>query len=464
MGLMGRPSVKESLDRVFAARSVAVLGASQTKGKLGHSVLALLKKNGFTGSIIPVNPRGGEILGLPCVASLADLDAPPDLALLVVPAEQAIEALRQCAANKVRTVVGITSGFAESGEAGKSNEQALRDILRDAPFRLIGPNCEGVVVPASKLQMTFSPMFNDMSVGPIALISQSGALSGMIANRLTNRSVGFHSVVTTGNETDVTAADLLDHYTDTDGVKVVLAYLEQVRDAARFIVAARRLRANGKRLVVLKGGRSAAGSKAAASHTGALAGDDRVVSGVFRDLGIIRARDSAAAVDATAALAMGKPLRGPAIAVISIAGGFGVEMTDLAEMNGFEVPALSDAAQARLRALLPFYAATRNPVDLTGMAVANPSILSKALEIVAAEQHIDGIVVVVTFSHDPVFAEAIIGAHEASPRPILVVWTGGLDQISDAATLMRQARLPTFDAPARALTGLQALRDARVAS
>ncbi len=461
---MNRPSVKQSLERVFAPRSIAVLGASQTKGKLGHSVLALLQKNGFAGQVIPVNPRGGEILGLPCVRSLSDLDAPPDLALLVVPAEHALEALRQCAANKVGTVVGITSGFAKSGEAGRSNEQALREILRDAPFRLIGPNCEGVVVPAHKLQMTFSPMFNDMSVGPVALVSQSGALSGMMANRLTRRGVGFHSVVTTGNETDVTATDLLDHYADTPDVKVVLAYLEQVRDARGFVDAARRFRANGKKLVVLKGGRSAAGGEAAASHTGALAGDDRVISGVFRDLGIIRARNSAAAVDATAALAIGKPLRGRAIAVVSIAGGFGVEMTDLAETNGFDVPPLSNAAQTRLRALLPFYAATRNPVDLTGMAVANPTIMSEALEIVAAEQHINAIVVIVTFSHDPAFAEAIIRANKASSRPILVVWTGGSDQNPGAAALMQEARLPTFDAPARVLTGLQALQDAKVAS
>jgi acetate---CoA ligase (ADP-forming) len=461
---MTRPSVHKSFERIFAPRSIAVLGASQTKGKLGHSVLELLQKNGFSGQTIPVNPRGGEILGLPCVRSLAELENPPDLALLVVPAEQAIEALRQCAANKVEVVVGITSGFAESGEAGRNNEQALRDILREAPFRLIGPNCEGVVVPAHKLQMTFSPMFNDMSAGPVALVSQSGALSGMMANRLTRRGVGFHSVVTTGNETDITATDLFEYYADTAEVKVVLAYLEQVRDPRRFIAAARRLRASGKQVVVLKGGRSAAGSEAAASHTGALAGDDRVISGVFRDLGIVRARDSAAAVDATAALATGKPMQGHAIAVVSIAGGFAVEMTDLAETNGFKVPPLSEAAQARLRARLPFYAATRNPIDLTGMALSDPTIMSETLEIIAAEQHIDATVVVVTFSHNPAFAEAIVRANETSSAPILVVWTGGSDQNPGATALLQKARLPTFDSPARALTGLQALRNDRMAS
>lgn len=456
---MGRPSAQSALERVFAPRSIAVLGASQTPGKLGHSVLSLLVKNGFPGRIIPVNPRGGAILDLPCVRSIAEIVEPVDLALLVVPAEQSLEALRQCAAARVEAVVGITSGFAESGEAGSANERALRDLLEDAPFRLVGPNCEGVAVPKNRLQMTFSPMFNDMSEGPVALISQSGALSGMIANRLTRRGIGFHSVVTTGNESDITAADLLERFADDPDIGVVLAYLEQIREAPRFVAAARKLAAGGKRMVVLKGGRSSAGGEAAASHTGALAGDDRVTTGVFRELGIVRVRDSTAAIDATAALSMGKRLAGGNIAIVSIAGGFGVEMTDLAETSGFCVPALRAEAQARLRKLLPFYGATRNPVDLTGSALTAKGVMNGALEVVLDEDGIDGAVVIVTFSHDPAFAEAIIEANGRTEKPIVVCWTGGSDQNPGATALLAKAGIPTFDAPARALTALLALRN-----
>jgi acyl-CoA synthetase (NDP forming) len=461
---MTRPTISRTLDRVFAPKTVAVLGASSTRGKLGHSVLALLDQNGFEGRIVPVNPKGGEILGRPCVSSVRDIEGEVDVALLVVPAEHSLEGLRDCAAAGVGAVVAITSGFAESGEAGRANELALRDILRDAPFRMIGPNCEGVVCPRHKLQMTFSPMFNDMRDGPVVLISQSGALSGMIANRLSRRGIGFRAVVTTGNETDVTATDLLEWCAEDPDVKVVLAYLEQVRDPERFVAAARRLRQQGRSLVVLKGGRSQAGGEAAASHTGALAGDDRVTAGVFRELGIVRARDSAAAIDATAALFMGKPLHGSRVAVVSIAGGFGVEMTDLAETSGFVVPELSEGTQSELRRLLPFYGATRNPVDLTGTAVAKSSIMHEALQVVLREPGIDALVVVVTFSQDPAFAEAIIAANRASTKPVIVVWTGGADQNPGATALLLEAGIPTFDAPARALTGLLALRNTGLVS
>jgi acyl-CoA synthetase (NDP forming) len=457
---MSKPTVEETLDRVFAPRSIAVLGASHTKGKLGHSVIALLKQNGYEGRIIPVNPKGGTIVGLDCARSMSDIDYTVDVALLVVPAESSLEAMRECAAAKVGSVVAITSGFAESGdEAGQSNEAALRDFLKIAPYRMIGPNCEGVVSTQSKLQMTFSPMFNDMKPGGLALISQSGALSGMMANRLTRRGIGFRAVVTTGNEVDITATDLLDWFANDAEVKVILAYLEQVRDPRRFVEVARRLRSIGKSLVILKGGRSQAGGEAAASHTGALAGDDKVVTGVFRELGIVRVRDSAAAVDAVSALSMGKRLSGPRIAVVSIAGGFGVEMTDLAQTSGFDVPPLSDTAQTRLRSLLPFYGATRNPVDLTGTAVTKSSIMRDAIDVVLSEDNIDALVVIVTFSHDPAFAEAIIHAHRSSDKPVLVCWTGGTDQNPGATALLRDEGIPTFDAPARVLTALQALRN-----
>lgn len=461
---MARPSVRSALDRVFAPRSIAVLGASQTPGKLGHSVLSLLLTNGFGGRIVPVNPRGGAILDLPCARAVGEIEGPVDLALVVVPAEQSLDAFRQCAAAGAGAVVAITSGFAESGAAGQANEFALQELLREAPFRLVGPNCEGVVVPKHRLQMTFSPMFNGMREGPVALISQSGALSGMMANRLTRRGIGFSAVVTTGNESDVTATDLLERFADEPEVGVVLAYLEQIREAPRFVAAARKLAAGGKRLVVLKGGRSCAGGEAAASHTGALAGDDRVASGIFRELGVVRVRDSSAAIDATAALSTGKRLAGRNIAIVSIAGGFGVEMTDLAETSGLTVPALLADAQARLRNLLPFFGATRNPVDLTGVALTQKGVMNGALDVVVNEQGIDGVVVIVTFSHDPAFAEAIIEANAQTPKPIVVCWTGGSDQNPGATALLAEARIPTFDAPARALTALLALRNTGLVS
>lgn len=460
---MAKPSISDTLTRVFAPRSIAVVGASHNPKKLGHAVLQMLRQNGYEGRIVPVNPQGGTILDLPCARSIEEIGEPVDLGLLVVPAEHCLDALRSCASAGIGAVVGITSGFAESGEAGAANERALRSLLRDAPFRLLGPNCEGVVVPRNKLQMTFSPMFNGMRDGPVALISQSGAMSGMMANRLTRRGIGLHAVVSTGNESDITATDLLESFAEAPDVRVILMYLEQVREGRRFAEIARRLAA-GKRLLVLKGGRSRAGGEAAVSHTGALAGDDRVAEGVFRGLGVTRVRDSAAAVDATAALSLGKRLAGHRVAVVSIAGGFGVEMADLAETSGFAVPALSETAQRKLRARLPFYGATRNPIDLTGTVLSKPELMRDVLDIVLAEPDIDAVVVIVTFANDPAFADAIADAHRGSDKPILVCWTGGTDQNPGAAARLRDAELPTFDAPARALTGLLALHNEGIVS
>lgn len=293
-----RLSVAEALDGLFDPRTIAVVGASRTKGKLGQAVLALLKSNGYSGKIIPVNPSGGEIEGLPAVRSLEEIEDPIDVVILATPVSVALDALEVCTRLDVKVVVGVTSGFSEAGEDGHENEARLRRIMQDAPFRLVGPNCEGVVRPASDLQLTFSPMFNGLRPGPVAMISQSGALAGLMALRLGDRGVGINTIVSSGNETDLTAADLLDYLGNDPQTRVVLCYVEELRDGRRFAEAAQRLIKAGKHVVAVKGGRSRAGSRAVQSHTGAMAGDDRVISAVFRETGVIRARESVAAVDA----------------------------------------------------------------------------------------------------------------------------------------------------------------------
>lgn len=251
-----RPTVAKALDRLFNPRTIAVVGASRTKGKLGQAVLTLLKSNGYHGKIIPVNPTGGNIEGLPVVRSLAEIDGPIDVAVLAAPVGAALDALEICTRLDVKVAVGVTSGFSEAGDDGHANEERLRRILHDARFRLLGPNCEGVVRPASDLQLTFSPMFNDLRSGPVAIISQSGALAGLMALRLSERGVGINAIVSSGNETDLTAADLLDYLGSDPQTRVVLCYVEELREGRRFAKVAQRLTEAGKHVVVVKGGRS----------------------------------------------------------------------------------------------------------------------------------------------------------------------------------------------------------------
>lgn len=452
----GRPSRAEALDVLFNPRSIAVVGASRTKGKLGQAVLALLKKNGYGGKIIPVNPSGGEIEGLQAVRSLDEIEGAVDVVVLATPVGIALDALEACKALDVKMVVGVTSGFSEAGDDGHENEARLRRIMHDAPFYLIGPNCEGVVKPSADLQLTFSPMFDGLRPGPVAMISQSGALAGLMALRLGERGVGINAIVSSGNETDLTAADLLDYLGNDPETRVVLCYVEELREGRRFVEAARRLTDAGKHVVAVKGGRSRAGSRAVQSHTGAMAGDDRVISAIFRETGVLRARESVAAVDAVTALAAGRKPAGKRVGIISVTGGLGVEMTDLAESAGFEVPVLAETTQTALSQYVPFYGSVTNPVDLTGVVLANPTYVGRCLEAVAADPGVDIAIAIVTFVPDQLFIEALAEAYEKTDKPVLIIWTGSArSDASDEA--FRERAVPVYDSPARAASGLAAL-------
>lgn len=451
-----RPSVADALDRLFAPRTIAVVGASRTKGKLGQAVLALLRSNGYQGRIIPVNPSGGEIEGLAAVRTLQDIDGPIDVVVLATPVNIALDALEICTRLDVKVVVGVTSGFSEAGTDGHENEARLRRIMEDARFRLIGPNCEGVVRPEANLQLTFSPMFNDLRPGPVAMISQSGALAGLMALRLGERGVGINTIVSSGNETDLTAADLLDYLGGDPQTRVVLCYVEELRAGRRFAEVARRLSQAGKHVVVVKGGRSRAGSRAVRSHTGAMAGDDRVISAVFRETGIIRARESVAAVDAVTALAAGRRPGGNRVGIISVTGGLGVEMTDLAESAGFEVPVLAETTQTALSRYVPFYGSVKNPVDLTGVVLANPTYVGRCLAAVVADPGVDIAIAIITFVPDQQFIAALAQAYDGTDKPVLIVWTGALRSNASGESL-RDRAVPVYDSPARAASGLAAL-------
>lgn len=451
-----RPTARAAIDTAFAPRSVAIFGASEDPKKLGHVAVKFLKESGYDGRIIPVNPKGGEILGLPVAGGLAEIRDPIDLAISFVPAEHMLSVLHACEDKGVKVVVGVTSGFAESGEAGAQYEHALRDFLARTRMRIIGPNCEGIVVPRSKLLLSFSPMFLGLRDGNVALVSQSGAICGMMANRLAKNGVGIRAVVTTGNETDITAADVLEWLADDESTDVVLMYLEQIRDAERFVAAARRMQGR-KRIVINKVGRSSVGQRAAQSHTGALAGDDRVVTGVFAELGIVRANDTMAAVDAAAALSLRKRLKGRRIGVISFAGGMGAEAAELAEIAGYEVPPFGPALRAEIGKHLPFYGSSRNPIDLTGSILQRPGDMRRILELVLADKSVDGAVAVLTFARNMEFAHLLVETAAKFEKPLITCWTGGADITPEALSYFREKGFPIFDAPVRAVAALDAV-------
>lgn len=453
-----RPDIQSALKQAFDARSVAIVGASRTPGKLGNLVLTYLQGAGYAGRIFPVNPSGGMIEDLKVYSDIKSLPQPVDLALVAVPVEQTLETLRDAHQASVGLIVCLASGFGEAAGEGPRYDAELRAILRDAPYRIIGPNCQGIVVPKNRLMLNFSATLSKVQAGPVSVISQSGALSGMIGDRLKQRGIGINYLVSSGNEVDITAADLIEAMSADPATHIILAYLEQIRDAPRFVSVARALKGN-KSLVICKAGRTATGTLAVQSHTGAMAGDDRVVDGVLRELGVVRVRDAAAAIDAVAALSLGKKLRGNRIGIISAAGGFAVETTDLVEGAGFAVPEFSANVQRKIAKVLPFYGATRNPVDLTATVMGRPEFLRDTLNAALSDDGIDALIVVVTFSNEIGFANAVVEAAESTDKPILVCWTAGEEYTPEVIAHLRAKQLPIFDSPARALTGLLALRN-----
>ncbi len=452
-----RASAADALRRALAARSIAIVGVSQDPAKIGSMVLRYLCEAGFKGRIFPIHPTATEAAGRKAYASLRDIPEPVDVALIAVPAQQALKALREAREATIGTVVCLASGFAEAGERGAVFERELQAAIAGAPYRLVGPNCQGIVVPRTGLMLNFSQMLVGAGQGPIGIVSQSGAMSGLVANRLGQRGVGTSVIVSSGNEADVSAADVIEVMADDADTKVVFAYIEQIRAAERFVAAATLLKGR-KPFVVCKAGRTEAGRRAVRCHTGAIAGDEQETARLLKAAGAIRVRDSAAAVDALTALAMARRLAGNRVGVISAAGGFAVEMTDLLEGAGFSVPEFSAATQARIAQVLPFYGSARNPVDLTATVMGRPHFLKEALDAAVEEDGIDALVVVVTFSREIGFAQAVLDAAAATDKPVLLCWTGTAEQTPESLALLKSKGMPIFESPARLLTGIAALR------
>lgn len=445
------------LGALLSPRVVAVLGVSEDRAKLGTTILSNVISNGFGGAVYGIGRDSFELPGARIVRRIDDVPEPIDVLLLAVPAAALAASIAQIPPGKVRVAVAIASGFSETGEQGTALEAEVLQACRRSGVALIGPNCQGAVVPNARLQMTFSPMYNRMVAGPVAVISQSGAMGGFMVNRLMQRGVGVSCFISSGNEIDLQAADYIAAFGAQADTRVLLCYLEQIRDGHRFAAAVRSL-PPGKRVVAVKCGRTNAGAAAVRSHTGAIAVDDRIIDGVFEQLGVLRAPDSASAVDAAAALAAGKMLRGLRIGILSIAGGLAVELADLLEMKGFEVPPFSEATIARLRGIVPAFGATRNPIDLTGAVLTDDTLFGNALDIMAADPGLDGYAIISTFVRDPRIAESIIALHRRSDKPVVVCWTGGADQTPESLQMLAGAGVPVYDNTARAAWAMHALR------
>ncbi|HXA96213.1 MAG TPA: CoA-binding protein, partial [Candidatus Dormibacteraeota bacterium] len=381
------------LSAVFRPRAIAVVGASDDPVKIGGRPLAFLLRHGYAGRVFPVNPSRATVQGLPAFPSIAAIPEAVDLAVVVVPAERVLAALEEAAAKGIRAAIVFSSGFAEVGETGRAQQARLRALAERTGLRIIGPNCQGFAHLPSRLVATFASPFLDtgLATGPIAMVSQSGAMAGMIYEMARAAGLGLNYWVSTGNEADVQAAEILAEVVEDPETRVALCYLEDVKDAGRLRLALARAHRRGVPVFVLKSGRSAAGRRAASSHTGALAGEDAVYEAAFAEWGAIRCADPTELLTLPQAFLRYQEA-GHRVAVVSNSGGLGVLSVDLCADLGLAPAEFSPETTAVLRGALPDFAAAANPVDLTAQMLTDPGMLMRVLPALERDPGVDAIV------------------------------------------------------------------------
>jgi acetyl coenzyme A synthetase (ADP forming)-like protein len=386
-----RRATAASLRPMLEPRAVAVIGASRDPASIGRRILDALVAARFRGAVYPVNPAADEIAGLRSYHSVRDVPAGVDLGIVAVPRDRVLGVVDDCAAAGVKSLVVITAGYAEAGADGRALQQALVERVRRYGMRMVGPNCMGIVNanPAMRLNASFSPIFPPP--GRIGLSSQSGALGLAILALASNRGVGLSTFVSVGNKADVSSNDLLEYWEEDETTRVILLYLESFGNPRRFARLARRI-SRTKPIVAVKAGRTRGGSRAAGSHTAALAANDVAVDALFHQSGVIRADTIDEMFDIAACLDAQPLPAGRRVAIVTNAGGPGILAVDACESSGLTVAPFSAETRARLGAFLPAAASTGNPVDM--VASAGPDEYRQAIEVALADVETDALIVI----------------------------------------------------------------------
>lgn len=450
----------KSIGKLLRPRSVAIIGASADPSRMTGRPLGYLQKHGFDGAIYPVNPRVSEIAGLRCYPDIAALPEAPDAAIVLLGADKVVDAVRALAARGTGAAIVLAGGFAESGGEGGERQRLLKQAA--GPMRLLGPNTIGLVnlIDHITLSATGALEIGDLPAGRISVISQSGGILGSLLSRAQDRGIGFARLVATGNEADLDSTDVLEDLLDDPATDVVAMYLEGLRRPDRFRSVARRAAECGKPIVVFKVGRSEAGERSASSHTGALAGADRMYDALFRQLGVIRVRTFADLLDVPAALASGRRAAGKRVAILTSTGGAGTLLADACGVAGFTVPPPDAATAERIAALLGAddkAAAGRNPVDVT-LAGVKPEVFSGAISALLDSPSYDAVVTVVGASglaQPDLVAGAVTRCAAESKKPVLVYVSPHAPQI---VRLLNRQGVPAFAAPESSAVMLEALQ------
>lgn len=447
-----------AIERLIRPRSVAVVGASADPGKTSGRPVSYLRKHGFAGEIYPVNPKVAEIGGLRCYADIASLPDVPDLGLVLLGAERAHIAVRELSEKGAAAAIVLASGYTEAGAEGAARQKQLMEAA--GSMRLLGPNTIGLVNLTDNIVLSASGALamDHFPRGAIGLVSQSGGILGALLSRAAARGVGLSKLVSTSNEADLELADFIDFLADDSATRVIALYIEAIRNPARFRQAVLKARTAGKPVVAFKIGRSEAGAKAAVSHTGALAGSDRMYDALFGQLGVIRARTFDDLLDIPAALGVGRKLSGRRVAILTSTGGAGTIVSDSLGVAGFATPAPDTETAAQLRALQSgsHAALDRNPIDVT-LAGLQPDLLRAAIRILLASPSYDALTIIVGSSavgSPALMADAIHDCLPMSDKPVIAYVS---PHAPDVVSVLTRRGVPAYtsaESCAAALDGL----------
>ena len=445
----------QTLDKIFKPQRIALVGLSPNPKSVSGRILANLTGGGFRGVVYPVSASVEAVMGIPCFPNAAALPKTPDLGIICAAAAQVPGLVRECGEAGIRGLIIVSAGFRETGPDGLALEQAiLAESRRFEGLRILGPNCLGIISPGQSLNASFAGAMP--RPGHVAFVSQSGALCTSVLDWAAEEKLGFSHFISTGNMLDVDFGDLIDYLGEDESTKSILLYIESISDARKFMTAARAF-ARMKPIVAYKAGRFPESAAAAASHTGALAGEDAVYDAAFERMGIARVFNIGEIFDCADLIGRPKVPRGPRLAVLTNAGGPGVMATDALVAAGGVLARLSEATMAELNAGLPPQWSRRNPVDVLGDAKSK--LVAKAAQIVLQDPGVDALLVIITpqaMTNPTAVAKEICVQAAATPKPVLAAWLGGAS-MREGTSLLNDAGIPTYPTPEQAIRAFMTL-------
>lgn len=441
--------------------SIAIIGVSKDPSRIGGRILKYLRTHGYGGKILLVNPKYDELEGIKCYSDLASIPFEIDVALVAVPEQSVLSVLEEAGKSKVKSAIIYSAGFSEIGEEGIKKQQELKQISQKNGMAVCGPNCVGIIGFHNKTAMSFSQFLDipKLIPGNIAFVSQSGALGGSLLNRIQDRSIGISYFISTGNEAVLESSDFMEYLLDDPNTTVIMALIEGIRDAEKFLKVADLAVKKKKPIVIMKVGKTESGGKAASSHTGSITGSDRVYDAVFRQQGVIRVEEVEDLYLTASTLAKCHRPKGNRVGIITTTGGGGVILTDKLVEMGMDLPELSLGTVAKLTKTKASFGIVKNPLDLTAQVVNDPLLFPKSIETFIQDETFDMIIValaMVAGERSKERATHIIQAANSTDKPILTWWASG-SLSTPGMKMLEESRVPLFTSPQRGVKALHAL-------